>query len=271
LALEHAMTDKKVVVAGATGLVGNAALRHFGGAGGCDVVALARRKPRELYGARFVPIDLTDPAQCLRAAADLPSQIDAAKPHIEKEMPPFAPLLLRVKQDYERFGFARPHAPKDRDEGRRCLKQQLKMIDWYERKEQVVQALSLAREWIVSLMCYEFQIDPLNDANRTRVEGLLNGGKKRETSSLRSHWEAIDFHKREQLLNLWGGTGNRLSNKQTSPELTSLRNDVLHAGLDHRAKSTRKVLSETKAVVEELRDIALLWLYDKKVKHKEGL
>jgi nucleoside-diphosphate-sugar epimerase len=65
------MADKKVVVAGATGLVGNAALRHFGGTGGCDVVALARREPRELYGARYVPIDLADPAQCLRAAVEM--------------------------------------------------------------------------------------------------------------------------------------------------------------------------------------------------------
>src|SRR3954467_2893504 len=65
------MADKKVVVAGATGLVGNAALRHFAGAGGCDVVALARRRPRELYGARHVPVDLTDSAQCLEAATEL--------------------------------------------------------------------------------------------------------------------------------------------------------------------------------------------------------
>src|SRR5438445_88317 len=65
------MTDKKVVVAGATGLVGNAALRHFSRAGGCDVVALSRRKPRELYGARHVQVDLTDPAQCTQAATAL--------------------------------------------------------------------------------------------------------------------------------------------------------------------------------------------------------
>ncbi len=65
------MADKKVVVAGATGLVGNAALRHFGRAGGCDVVALSRRKPRELYGARHVSIDLTDEAQCTQAATSL--------------------------------------------------------------------------------------------------------------------------------------------------------------------------------------------------------
>jgi nucleoside-diphosphate-sugar epimerase len=62
---------KKVVVAGATGLVGGAALRHFGVSDGCEVVALSRRKPRELYGARHVAIDLTDTARCLRAAAEL--------------------------------------------------------------------------------------------------------------------------------------------------------------------------------------------------------
>jgi nucleoside-diphosphate-sugar epimerase len=65
------MIGKKVVVAGATGLVGNAALRHFGGVGECEVVALSRRKPRELYGAHHVAIDLIDAAQCSRAAADL--------------------------------------------------------------------------------------------------------------------------------------------------------------------------------------------------------
>src|SRR5882757_234239 len=65
------MANKKVVVAGATGLVGNAALRRFGATGGCDVLALSRRKPRELHGARHIPIDLTDPAQCRRAAAEL--------------------------------------------------------------------------------------------------------------------------------------------------------------------------------------------------------
>src|SRR6266852_8476622 len=65
------MADKKVVVAGATGLVGNAALRHFSAAEGCEVVALARRKPRELHGTRYVQVDLTDPAQCTRVLVEL--------------------------------------------------------------------------------------------------------------------------------------------------------------------------------------------------------
>jgi nucleoside-diphosphate-sugar epimerase len=62
------MADKKVVVAGATGLVGSAALRHFGSASTCEVVALSRRRPRDLHGARHVQLDLTDGAQCAKAA-----------------------------------------------------------------------------------------------------------------------------------------------------------------------------------------------------------
>lgn len=65
------MADKRVVVAGATGLVGNAALRHFGALDGCEVVALSRREPRDLCGARYVEIDLTDPASCARNAPEL--------------------------------------------------------------------------------------------------------------------------------------------------------------------------------------------------------
>jgi nucleoside-diphosphate-sugar epimerase len=65
------MTGRKIVVAGASGLVGNAALRHFGTADDSEVVALSRRQPRQLYGARHVPIDLTSEADCQRAATEL--------------------------------------------------------------------------------------------------------------------------------------------------------------------------------------------------------
>jgi nucleoside-diphosphate-sugar epimerase len=65
------MAIKKVVVAGATGLVGSAALRHFGRLGGCEVIALSRRQPRDLHGARFVAADLIDAAQCAAAASAL--------------------------------------------------------------------------------------------------------------------------------------------------------------------------------------------------------
>lgn len=58
---------KTVLIAGATGLVGYAALKqftgaHFTGASDTQVIAMSRRQPRDLFGARFVPVDLTDAA-----------------------------------------------------------------------------------------------------------------------------------------------------------------------------------------------------------------
>jgi nucleoside-diphosphate-sugar epimerase len=64
------MTQKKVLVAGATGLVGYAAMKHFTSQPGCEVIALSRRRPDETYGARWLPLDLTDAAACAALAPE---------------------------------------------------------------------------------------------------------------------------------------------------------------------------------------------------------
>ena len=56
------MARKQVLVAGASGLVGYAAMKHFATRGDCDVVAVSRRRPASTYGARHVGVDLADRA-----------------------------------------------------------------------------------------------------------------------------------------------------------------------------------------------------------------
>jgi len=58
------MSGKKVLVAGASGLVGQAAVRHFAERGDCEVVAVSRRAPLELGGGQHVAADLLDAGQC---------------------------------------------------------------------------------------------------------------------------------------------------------------------------------------------------------------
>ena len=64
------MTAKKVLVAGATGLVGHACLKHFALQTDCEVIALSRRRPDETHGARWLPLDLTDAAACAALAPE---------------------------------------------------------------------------------------------------------------------------------------------------------------------------------------------------------
>src|SRR5215216_7353521 len=66
------MPRKQVLIAGASGLVGYAAMKYFGPNPDCDVIALSRRAPDLTHGARFLRLDLTDAAACEQLAASLP-------------------------------------------------------------------------------------------------------------------------------------------------------------------------------------------------------
>lgn len=58
------MPNETVLIAGALGLVGRAAVEHFTGLDGWDVIGVSRRAPDFETRARFVSVDLTDRAAC---------------------------------------------------------------------------------------------------------------------------------------------------------------------------------------------------------------
>lgn len=63
------MAGGTVLVAGASGLVGYAAMRHSASLPGWDVIGVSRRAPQEIPGTRFVSLDLSDADACRRAAS----------------------------------------------------------------------------------------------------------------------------------------------------------------------------------------------------------
>ncbi len=65
------MAKKRVLVAGATGMVGRAAVQHLSDSGDWDVVAISRRKPDYPTNAQFVSVDLTDAKQCAERIGSL--------------------------------------------------------------------------------------------------------------------------------------------------------------------------------------------------------
>ena len=56
--------SKKVLVAGASGLVGFEAARHFCQLPGCEVTVVSRRSPHDELGAQYIAVDLLDDAGC---------------------------------------------------------------------------------------------------------------------------------------------------------------------------------------------------------------
>ena len=60
----------KVLVAGASGVVGYGAVKHFADVPGCEVVGLSRRLPPDLDAATFVSVDLNDAEACRAVVAE---------------------------------------------------------------------------------------------------------------------------------------------------------------------------------------------------------
>ncbi len=65
------MGKRKVLVAGASGLVGYAAVRHFTKLADTEVVAVSRRDPDPISGAKFISVDLLDQCRCAEVFSQL--------------------------------------------------------------------------------------------------------------------------------------------------------------------------------------------------------
>ncbi|MGL4500317.1 MAG: TIGR02221 family CRISPR-associated protein [Planktothrix sp.] len=196
-------------------------------------------------------LQLLRPVDVMTEAAGLRKNIEMADPNIYQSVPPFVTLLKQIEQNYGNFALANPrnytaHA-------KESLLQQLKMIEWYAAKGQFVQALSLAREWLPSLLCYHFNLDPWVDwPNRDEMELLLTGGKNKKSnreSQYLEEWNKIPESQRKQLTQLWGDPF----------KLANLRNDVLHAGFRKSPRDAKQIEQEVEQIIQKLQAIKKDW------------
>ena len=162
---------KHVLVAGATGLVGRAAMEHFARRG-VKTTALSRRRPWDTYGADWLSVDLADTAACAGALAgltdvtqvvfaalheeadlvagwledrhvrrngemlrNLVEAIDAASPALRN-----ITILQGPKAYGVHVGLMRPGAREDRDE-------RLEVPNFYWEQENYLKARQLGRPW----------------------------------------------------------------------------------------------------------------------------
>lgn len=207
----------------------------------------------EALGNRILEISqglqLLRPMDVMIAADALPQDIEQAKPDLATVVPPFEMLLNRVLEEYGQFALAEP---KDYQmNGKVALQKQLFEIEWYAKKGLDVQALSLAREWLPSLLCHHFNLDPMDNKVREEMEILCCGGKRGDRESIyRGQYKEIPKSQRKVISQLWNDPPCTLAN---------LRNDVLHSGFRKKPKSVREIKQTLRQVIDKLNEIASLW------------
>lgn len=192
---------------------------------------------------------LIRPLEVMEKARDLRDQFtDAALNEAAQWAKPFALIAPALRQEFTQF-VASPSV--------KNLNVQQRMIAWYVERGLFVQALTLARELLVTKVCVLLGLEnPLQREARERAERLLNylawskqpGDRKRSNPWTGPEPDAADLEQfrahdqAESLVGLWSS-------------IREARNDVDHAGMNEQPSKASALVTRVKEIVEKLNHI----------------
>lgn len=196
---------------------------------------------------------LCRPLEVMEQAGTLGRVLDRAVNQLTPGTRPFSLLSDRIQESYAGRALIDPTT-----EVVSSLNQQLDLIGWYLEHNQVIQAVTLAREWVVTAVGWRLGrgfLLPVGD--RGDVEWALSGaarvgqerqGRQAAVDELSPTGRAIwNWPERDDLRKLWN-------------QLSSVRNDLDHAGMSAgRRKAARLAREAQDEIWQELQKLAVAW------------
>lgn len=175
------------------------------------------------------------------AASKLPELLAAVKNDSRPESKPLGLLLDSIESTFSLFQLKSVKFDKfdtaynriqSQSMERDLLRMQLKMIDWYINKNLPIQAITLTREWLITLVAYIKKLDIFDRKQRDEARDFI----------FESDYEVID------IVNIWKQVGNIEPNKRLTGDI---RNDIAHCGMD---KNNNRTIQK---IIREIKDIYL--------------
>lgn len=203
---------------------------------------------------------LCQPFTLMQEVGRLGTALDQAQQELQIAAPPFGVLKNQIVAAFGQF-------QNDGSDVAEMLKTEFRLVEWYYQKGQIIQAVTLAREWLIDAVTYRLgqPLDYLID-NRIPFEKAISGisliGKPNPEDRERTftendlnRWglELLNWQERDHLAQLW-------------IDLKNVRNPLDHA--EHqRKKEKEKTLDALKKlqnkidekVMPSLRDLAKTW------------
>ena len=183
---------------------------------------MAWQQLAELLGELSQALARSRPTESIDLATKLVKQISAIKNKATPALQPFELLLDRLDSRLQPIS----RKPEEPDQARGDLRCQAALVQWYLDYGQIIQAVTLARELIVSRVIVEHGKDMFEKPARNEAEKLLNSNDP-SIASLRATWR----------------------------DLADLRNDVAHAGMRKNRRGSDNVMRQAKALCQQLIDI----------------
>lgn len=182
---------------------------------------------------------LCSPLAVMKIASNLVLRLDTAVTEVEKWAKPFSVVLNQVRAEVAALAYPRPEIL---DGGN--LRRQLALIDHYLRKGLTIQAVTLAREWVVSwAIMQQGQEQWLDRCLRERVEdelGALAAARRGEKTDVPEFVSQLP--RAEQVADVW----NRLAD---------LRNILAHCWMRLNVPSLQNIEEKARTIPETLRGL----------------
>jgi len=183
-------------------------------------------------------LHLARPRDVMRNAKDLLPMLQGMASEAEQWAKPFAIILEQIRSEAEKFA----HDAPDRLD-KENLQKQLALIEHFVEKGLWVQAILLAREWVVSWVALQRGDGDWLDSNyrEREIEHALGSAAKRLRGESVEVPEWFDeLPKSKEVADLWNS-------------LTQLRNDVAHCGMRKNAAPISSIEQRVKEIPSRLK------------------
>jgi CRISPR-associated DxTHG motif protein len=180
-------------------------------------------------------LHLSRPIEVMKAANDLLPMLNDAADELERWAKPFRVIVDKVRDEVAQLARERP----DRLDAEN-MRKQLALIEHYLRKGLVMQAVTLAREWVVSWSVLQHGEGDWRDKDlREQIEGELGAAAQQiRQGQITSTQPWIT----QEVAELWNW-------------ITQLRNDVAHCGMSRQAAPVRSITRRAGELPQRLRSL----------------
>ncbi len=201
-----------------------------------NALKYAARKLSELSQAMM----MCRPLEVMETAEGLGQALQRAAEHMALWTKPFTLLADRINAEYADRGCANYW-----QDVHRGLRIQLDLIQWYLDNEQIIQAVTLAREWMITLVGYRLSMGLSLDADRREAQiGYAIGQLSRQHRG-----EEVDLCEAAIAL-------SRLPEceqiRETWDSLSNMRNDLDHAGMRESGARAARLVRRAKSLLPDL-------------------
>jgi len=190
----------------------------------------------------FQGLSLVRPYQVMQSVSELEGKVEDALPVLEQAAGalPFRLILDSVLESYKPLGLNNPKGNPRAD-----LATQREIIKWYAEHEHWQQAVTLAREWLLSWFMYHLGLHDFTSwKDRSDVESKVNSAAEElKKSKENNQGFSSPFSERvpdvKTALWIW-------------KSLADVRNDINHAGMRERAKNPKGLISSIRSHLDKI-------------------